>query len=361
MALGDYGARVIKVEEPDGDETRRWGPPFLGEDAAYFFALNRNKESVVLDLKRPEDHALLLSIARTADIVVENFRPGTLDRLGCGWEALRAVNPRIILCSISGFGQTGPKSRLPGFDQIAQGMGGLMSVTGEADGPPVRSGFAVADLAASMWALYGIMLALRQRDLTGEGQWIDVALLDSIISFQTFQAQNYFATSESPKRHGGAHPNIVPYQVFDAQDGPFNLAVASEIQWRRLCTALDLGISDDPRFSSNRERVRNRTEVIAVLSAIFKERRLEDLLPLLWQHEIPAGPIYRIGDVFSDPQVLDRGLVQQVEHPTLGTLNQVRAPLRMSMAEPVMRTPPPRRDESGERLRREFSTHRDDT
>lgn len=359
MALGDFGARIIKVEPPGGDDTRTWGPPFVGDDAAYFFAVNRNKESVVLDLRRAEDLKVLEELVRTADVVVENFRPGTIDRLGIGYERLRELNPRIILCSISGFGQTGPKRTMAGFDLIAQGMGGLMSVTGEPGRPPVRVGFAVADLAAAMWALYGIMVAVHHRDRTGEGQWVDVSLLDAIISFQTYQAQNEFVTGKDPGPTGSAHANIAPYQAFRTKDSYVNLAVGNQNLWERLCKELDLDIVDDPRFATNPDRVINREELIAILEPIFARETSDALVQRLTAAGIPAGPVYTISQVFRDPQVLARDMLFEMEHPQWGSVRQIGQPVKLSATPASPRSAPPRLGEHTQAVRAEAEADKD--
>jgi len=242
MTLADLGAEIIKIESPKGDDTREWGPPFIKEEAAYFLSVNRNKKSVVLNLKNQKGKKIFLELLQEADVVVENFRPGTLDRLGIGYETLKSYNKKIILASISGFGQNGPYSQKPGYDVLAQGMGGLMSVTGEPGRPPVKGGYSLADIGTGMWAVIGILSALREREVSGLGQWIDTALLDTMVSWQTYLAGNYFATEENPKPLGGAHPNIVPYQVFEASDGYFILAVGNDNLWDAFVTNLNLDV-----------------------------------------------------------------------------------------------------------------------
>jgi len=354
MALGDFGARVIKVEPPGGDDTRSWGPPFVAGDAAYFLAMNRNKESVVLDLKDPRGRAALEKLVQRSDVVLENFRPGTLARLGFGYGHLKELNPRVILCSVSGYGQTGPKSHLPGYDQIAQGMGGLMSVTGEPSGPPVRAGFSVADLAAAMWALYGIMLALRHRDRTGEGQWVDIALLDAMISFQTYQAQNQFASGKDPTRHGSAHPNLAPYQTFRARDGYVSVGVGNDHLWRRFCEALGLDIAGDARFRTNPDRVMHRQELLEILGPVFAGQSAALLIERLVAAGVPAGPVNTISQVFQDPQVLARDMVVTLDDPERGPLRQIGIPVKLSATPGSLRTLPPRLGEHTEAVLREL-------
>lgn len=354
MALGDFGARIIKIEPPEGDPTRTWGPPFVGEDAAYFLSVNRNKESVVLNLKEPDGIRVFEELARKADVVVENFRPGALDRLGIGYDRLRALNPHIILCSISGYGQTGPRRTQPGFDQIAQGMSGLMSVTGEPGGPPVRSGFSIADLAAAMWAVYGIMLALRHRDRTGEGQWVDVALLDAIVSFQTYHAQNQFATGKDPEPHGGAHANIVPYQVFRAKDGHFNVAVGTPALWQAFCRALELPIARDPRFVTNRDRVAHREELIGILDDLFGTMTVSEVVDRLTTAGVPAGPILHVSEVFTDPQIVEREMLIELDGEDGVRSRQLGVPVKLSATPGKPRSVPPRLGSSTDSIRSEL-------
>lgn len=343
MTLGDFGARVIKIEPPGGDATRKWGPPFLGQDAAYFYAINRNKESVQIDLKDPQGQAFFERLVSRADVLVENFRPGTLAKLGWPFDRLHQVNPRLILCSISGFGQTGPRHLDPGFDQIAQGMSGLMSVTGSPDGEPARAGFSVGDLSAAMWALVGILVALRHRDRTGEGQWVDVSLLDSLISFQTFQAQNYFATGQDPRPNGSAHPNLVPYQAFRCSDGYLNIAVGNDGLWQAFCQALGLEhLADHPDYRTNPDRVAHKTALLQLIGERLSQETVASAWDKLRAKGVPAGPIYPISQVFHDPQVQARGLLFSMEHPEVGPVNQLNTPVRLSATPSTPRTPPPR-------------------
>lgn len=354
MTLGDFGARVIKVEPPGGDDTRSWGPPFLGEDAAYFLSCNRNKESVQLDLKQDAGRAAFTELVQHADVVIENFRPGTLERLGFGFDRLHALNPRLILCSISGFGQTGPKSGLAGFDQIAQGMAGLMAVTGEPGSSPMRVGFSVADLSAAMWALFGIMVALRHRERTGVGQWVDVALLDAMISFQTYQAQNYFVTGKNPEPSGGRHPNLVPYQVFRSRDGYFNVAVGNQTLWRAFCKALELDIVDDPRFRTNPDRVAHRDELVSMLQERFSQHDTADIVETLNRAGVPVGPIYQISQVFDDPQVHAREMLFELLRDDTGPIKQVGVPVKLSLTPGAPRSAPPRLGQHTASILREF-------
>ncbi len=354
MTLGDFGARIIKIEPPGGDATRQWGPPFLGHDAAYFYAINRNKESVQLDLKSADGRQLLEQLVRRADVMVENFRPGTLDKLGFGFSRLHAMNSRLILCSISGFGQTGPRAHQAGFDQIAQGMSGLMSVTGEPNREPVRAGFSIGDLSAAMWALVGILIALRHRDRTDQGQWVDVSLLDSLISFQTFQAQNFFATGQNPPRCGSAHPNLVPYQAFKTQDGYVNVAIGNDRLWQAFCAALEAPWGTDPRYATNRDRVQHKQELLALIQDQLLKAPTHHWMAAFERHQVPAGPIYSFHEVFSDQQVIHRGLVGRAE-ANGEVIYQLNTPVKMSETPAAIKSLPPRLGEHTEAVRREFA------
>ncbi len=357
MTLGDFGARVIKIEAPNGDATRKWGPPFLGDNAAYYYAINRNKESVTLDLKDPEDRGLFQQLVKRADIVVENFRPGTLTRLGFDFSCLRELNSRIILCSISGFGQTGPRRTQTGFDQIAQGMSGLMSVTGEPGGEPLRAGYSVGDLSAAMWALVGILIALRHRDKTNEGQWVDVSLLDSLISFQTFQAQNYFATGHNPQPRGSSHPNLVPYQAFRCQDGYVNVAVGNDDLWRSFCQALDLNLSDNPLYRTNFDRFTHKQELVTIIAKRLATLSVQEALARFDEFSVPAGPVYQLSEVFDDLQVKARQLLFTMDVENIGTLHQINTPVKLSKTPPQPRSAPPRMGEHTDKVRREMDQH----
>jgi crotonobetainyl-CoA:carnitine CoA-transferase CaiB-like acyl-CoA transferase len=342
MSLADMGAEVIKIETPSGDDTRAWGPPFINEESAYFLSVNRNKKSIALNLKTELGKKVLLRLVETADVVVENFRPGTLDRLGLGYEKLKEVNPRIILASISGFGQTGPYAKKPGYDVIAQGMGGLMGVTGEPGRAPVKVGYSIADVGAGMWAAFGIMNALWARQRTGVGQWVDASLIETMISWQTYIAGNYFASNENPKPMGGAHPNIVPYQVFEASDGYFNLAVGNDSLWKTFCTAMELTeLIDHPDYATNSKRIENRDKLIPYLEEIFKKKTVKDWVDLMDKVQVPAGPVYTIAEVYQDPHVLAREMLVEVDHPTAGKVKMTGIPVKLSGTPGTIETPPP--------------------
>jgi crotonobetainyl-CoA:carnitine CoA-transferase CaiB-like acyl-CoA transferase len=343
MTLADLGADVVKVEQPGtGDDTRQWGPPFQGEEAAYFLSVNRNKRSLAVDLKSPEGLELVRELARRADVVVENFRPGTAARLGLGYEELAAENPGLVYASISGYGQTGPDANRAGYDAIAQARSGIMSVTGEADGPPVRVGVSSADLTAGMWAVIGILAALRERDRSGVGQWVDISLLDGSVSWLTYVAAGYFASGTRPPRYGSAHPTIAPYQGFTTLDGNLMLAVGNDAIWRRFAPVAGLGeLVDDPRFATNPLRVAHRDELLPLVAAAMAARTSAEWVEVLDGAGVPVGPIQTVDEVVNDPQVLARGMIGEVEHPTAGTLRTIGCPVRLTATPPQVRSAPP--------------------
>ena len=333
LMLGDNGADVIKIEIPGtGDDTRHWGPPFIQEESAYFLSINRNKRSLTLNLRDPQAKEVFLKLARDADVVVENFTPGVMERFGLGYDDVKAANPKIIYCSISGFGQGGPYSGRSAYDQIMQGMGGLMSITGEPDGEPQKVGIAVTDIGAGMWSAFAIMAAIHHRHEHGEGQYIDVSMLDAQVAWLTYQAATYFANGEPPKRLGAAHPTLVPYQAFPCQDGKLlNLAVGSERIWERFCEAIEReDLKDNPDFATNADRVRNRGTLVPMLQEVFNKRPVLEWVDSLNAANVPAGPINDLADVFSDPQVLSREMYQEIPHPTLGTIKQTGLPIKFS-------------------------------
>ena len=350
MTLADLGAEVIKIESPQGDDTRQWGPPFIGEESAYYLSINRNKKSLVLNLKEEKGKEIFLKLVDDADVVIENFKPGTMDKLGIGYDVLKKRNPRIILSSISGFGQTGPYAQKPGYDVLAQGMGGLISVTGEPDRPPVKAGFSIADVGTGMWAGFGIMVALWEREKSGVGQWIDSSLLDTIVSWQTYIAGNYFATGKNPKRLGGAHPNIVPYQIFEASDGYFILAVGNDGMWKRLVEELDVDTLRDPKFEMNKGRVEHRDELISILTGIFKEQRRDEWIELFERINIPSGPVNEISDVLNDPHILEREMVVEKIHPELGKVKMLGTPIKLSKTPAKIKSFPPKLGEHSEKI-----------
>jgi len=343
MTLADLGADVVKIEQPGtGDDTRQWGPPFQGDEAAYFLSVNRNKRSLALDLKSADGLALVRDLARRADVVVENFRPGTAARLGLGYDDLAAENPGLVYASISGYGQTGPDSHRAGYDAIAQARSGIMSVTGEADGPPVRVGVSSADLVAGMWAVIGILAALRERDRSGQGQWVDISLLDGSVSWLTYVASGYFATGTRPPRYGSAHPTIAPYQGFATKDGDLMLAVGNDAIWRRFAPVAGLAdLLEDPRFTTNPLRVEHRDELLPLVADAMAARTSVEWVEVLDAAGVPVGPIQTVDEVVTDPQVLAREMIGEVKHPTAGTVRTIGCPVRLTATPPQVRTAPP--------------------
>ena len=344
LMLGDYGADVIKIEMPgSGDDTRHWGPPFIGGESAYFLSINRNKRSLTLNFKEPEAKKIFLRLAQDADVVVENFTPGVMSRFGLGYDAVKGVNSKVIYCSISGFGQTGPYKDRPAYDQIMQGISGIMSITGEPQGEPQKVGVAITDIGAGMWAAFAIMAAARYRDQHGEGQYIDVSMLDSQVAWLTYQAAYYFAHDQPPKRLGAAHPTLVPYQAFMCKDGKYiNVAVGSERIWERFCRGIQRqDLKDHPDYATNGDRVRNREALVPLLQEFFLSRPVADWVEDLHKVSVPCGPINDLGDVFSDPQLLHRRMYLEMPHSTLGSIKQTGIPIKFSLTPGGLDRPPP--------------------
>ena len=343
MMMGDLGADVIKVEAPGGsDETRRWGPPYIGSLSAYYLTANRNKRAIALNLKSKEGQTILHELVKGADVVVENWRPGKAIRLGAGYEQLKKINPALVYCSISGFGQDGPYRDLPGYDFVVQAMGGLMSITGEKGGEPLKVGVAVADLFAGFAAFSSILAALRVKEKTGEGQQIDISLLDSQVAMLANVAMNYLVGQKVPERLGNRHPNIVPYQTFEAKDGPFVVAVGNDRQFRRLCEAIGHAEwAEDPRFKTNDGRVRHRDEIVPLLADVFLTKERSYWMKELTCRDIPCGPIHTVEQVFQDPHVLFRQMLVRVRHPEVGDLPLVGSPIKMSRTPVEMKRYPP--------------------
>lgn len=342
MILGDLGADVIKVEHPLGDDTRRWGPPFVAGESAYYLAANRNKRSVAADLKTADGAALVRRIAARADVLVENFRPGTLERLGLSLAELRAVNPRLITLTISGMGATGPEHDLPGYDFVLQATGGLMSITGPVEGPPSKVGVAVVDLTTGMFAANAVLAALYARERMGSGQHIDISLLESQVAWLANVGSAYLVTGEPPERYGNAHPTIVPYQTFAASDGIFALGVGNDTQWQTLCTIIGQpDLATDERYASNPARVAHRDELVTILAQHFSRASVADWVEQIQAAGIPAGAVRSIDQVLTDPQVLARDMVVTVQHPTIGDLKLLGIPFKFSGTPATIRRPPP--------------------
>jgi len=344
MLAADMGARVIKIEHPvRGDDTRAWGPPFLEGESAYYLSINRNKESVAIDFKKPDGRALMHALAAKADVFVENFRPGTLDPIGLGWAEVSARHPRLIYVSVSGFGQQGPRRNEAGYDAVAQAESGLMSITGEPSGSPVRLGVAIADLAAGLFAFQGMLLALIARGRTGKGQLVDISLLDSATALLSYQAARYFATGQSPVRTGNRHQAIAPYDTFDAADGVLVLAVGTDEQWATCRRVLDLGgAAADARFTTNRGRVVHYAELRPIVEAGIRRRSVASLVTSLRDAGVPCGAVRSVEEALADPQVLARAMVETVAHPTIGPTRMLGMPVKLSATPGAIRTPPPR-------------------
>jgi crotonobetainyl-CoA:carnitine CoA-transferase CaiB-like acyl-CoA transferase len=343
MLLADMGARVIKIERPNrGDDTRAWGPPFVGDESAYFLSINRNKESLTLDLKQPAARTILERLLDRADVLAENFRPGAMERLGFGYDRLAARWPRLVYCSISGFGQTGPRRDQPGYDAVVQAEAGLMSITGDADGPAYRLGVAIGDIVSGMFAAQGVAMALLARERTGRGQRVDVGMLDSTAALLTYQAGSYFATGLAPERMGNRHPTIVPYETFAASDGEFVLAVGNDDLWQRCCRVVGLvELAADPRFTTNRERVRNYDVLRPLLADRLRSRTRAAWIEALTAEGVPCGAVRDVAEVLEDPQIAARSMVEAAEHATLGSVRVLGVPVKLSDTPGSVRTAPP--------------------
>ena len=341
MLLGDLGADVVKVEPPTGDHSRQWGPPFINGETSYFLSVNRNKRSVVLDLKKKESVAVAEELAMASNVVVENFKPGTMERLGLGAKRLQGLKPSLVFASISGFGQNHPT--LAGYDQIAQGTSGMMSVNATPDGPPTKVGIPIGDIAAGMFASNAILAALIERGTTGKGRYIDVALNDSLLALFTYQAGRYFATGQVPIQEGNHHATIAPYGTFAVSDGFLNVAVATDAQYQRFCEAIRAPeLADDPRFATNPLRQAAKHELAHLIEAYLRRGTREEWLARFEQFGIPAGPILDIEEAFASPLATGRQMRLEIEHPTAGRISQVGAPWKLDGASSPIRLPPPR-------------------
>jgi crotonobetainyl-CoA:carnitine CoA-transferase CaiB-like acyl-CoA transferase len=348
--LADLGAEVIKVERPGlGDDSRAFGPPWVKDaegrdtrDSAYFTSANRGKKSITLNIAAPAGQAVARELARASDVLIENYKYGDLARYGLGYEDLRALNPRLVYCSLTGFGHTGPYRERPGYDFMIQGMGGMMSVTGEPDGAPQRAGVPVADIITGMYASIAICAALARRAESGQGQHLDLALLDSQIALLAYQNTNYFATGKPPGRIGNLHPNIVPYQPFRTSDGEVIIACGNDNLYRKFCAAAGCSaLADDPRFATNGRRVENRAELTRLLSEVFRLRSTREWLALLDAAGVPNGPINDVAQVFAEPQVQARGVRIELEHAAGAALPMVASPMRFSETPLEYRRAPP--------------------
>lgn len=359
MMLGDLGAEVIKVEYPGtGDESRSWGPPFVGKpygpypgESAYFIAINRNKRSVTVNLKSPEGQNIVRGLAEISDVVVENYRTGVLEKFGLGYEDLHALNPGLIYCSISGYGRTGPLAERPGYDAVLQAEGGIMSISGPVEGPPSRVGISMIDISTGMFSTIAVLAALRARDLTGEGQLVDMSLLDSNAALLANIASNYLIGGKAPNRYGNAHPNLVPYGAFCARDRWFVLGVATDRQWGLLCQVIGHPeLEKDPRFVANSDRLANRDALTKIIGDALMTRDAEEWIARLEQEGIPCGLINTIPEVFNSPQAQARNLALTVEHATGGPIKVPGFPYKLSQTPAEVHLPPPLLGEHTEKV-----------
>jgi crotonobetainyl-CoA:carnitine CoA-transferase CaiB-like acyl-CoA transferase len=357
MTLGDLGADVVKVEPtPVGEMIRSWGP-FDRDISVYFLSVNRNKRSLALNFRDPAAIDLIRKMADTADVLIENFKPGTMEKMGLDYNDLRKSNPKLVYANVTGFGRDGPYGDWPGVDQIAQGMSGLMSVTGVRDGDPTRVGLPIGDLVAGMWTAIGVQAALLARENSGTGQRVETSLLASLVGMLCLQGQRYLSLGEVPRMAGNDHPLVWPYGTFEAKDGPFNMAATSDEMWKSLCKLLGLEhIAAHPDFRDNTARARNRDEVRRILNERFASRTRMEWTRDLVKLGLPAGPIYDMADVFADPQVLQQGMTETIEHPLLGPLQQLANPIKMESLEGrSVRRPPPILGEHSEAVLRDYN------
>ena len=353
MMLGDLGADVIKIEAPgSGDDTRHWGPPFApGGESAYFLCVNRNKRSITLNLKSHQGQEILRDLIRKSDILLENFRVGTMEGWGLSYETLQDIHPGLIYCTITGYGYSGPRQHLAGYDFIIQAQGGLMSITGPETGEPYKVGVAVADITAGLFACNAILASLFEHQRSGRGQRIDISLLDSQIAWLANVGSNYLISNEKPARYGNAHPNIVPYQIFKAKDGYFAIGIGNDNQWRQFCEKTgQQDWAEDIRFCSNANRVKNRKELIPLLEDLFSQSEATHWLSILETCGIPCGSINTVDQALEDPQVQAREMVIDLPHPSAGTIRMVASPLKIPTAPPEVRLPPPMLGEHTEQI-----------
>jgi len=355
MLLGDMGADVIKIEEPrEGDDARMWAP-FVGDWSAYFLGVNRSKRSLALDIKTADGAATLRALLATADIFIENFKPGSLDRLGFGFDAVRALNPRLVYCSISGYGRTGPRRHLTGYDPIVQAESGFMDITGTPDGPPVRTGIATTDYLAGLYAFGGILLALRERDRTGQGQHVDIALYDSILSTLSMPAGILQTTGREPKRLGNDHSSIAPYEVLRCRDGMLMIGAANGRLWKQLCAAIDRpDLPDDPRFVSNTDRVKNRPALKEEIERAFEDYSVDALVERLTAFGVPCGRVRTVSQALADPQVEPRQMLIQFDDPELAGFRVIGNPIKLSATPADTSRRPPKLGEHNEEILREL-------
>jgi formyl-CoA transferase len=354
LMLGDHGADVMKLELPGiGDETRQWAPPFIEDQSAYFLSINRNKRSITVDLKHERGKEIVERLVALSDVLVENFSPGTFERLGFPWTRLRELNPRLVYCAISGFGQDGPGRSWPAYDLILQGMGGIMGLTGQPEGVPTMVGVPIADMTAGMFAAFAIVVALRARERDGTGQMIDATMLGSQVALLSRQAARYFATGEAPRPEGNQHASIAPYQTFAAKDGYVNVCVGNNALFERFCRALGLEeLLADTRYADNTKRVQHRGTLVPVIQRCIAELTKDEVVRRLRQVNVPVGPIYTLAEVFADPAARHLELAQKIDHPSAGQIRVPGFPMRMSATPPrVTRHPPLLGEHTAEILR----------
>jgi crotonobetainyl-CoA:carnitine CoA-transferase CaiB-like acyl-CoA transferase len=350
--LGDLGADIIKVEGPDFlDETRTWFPPDIEDISLYYMAVNRNKRAITVNLKTKEGIQIIKKLIRESDVIVENFKTGTMERLGLGYEDLKALNPKIIHCSITGFGHTGPYKQLPGYDFLAQAMSGFMSVNGTSNGEPVKAGIAMADLYAGLYAIISILAALEARNHTGRGQHCDISLMDSMVASLLNIGTGYLNTGNLPKRYGNQHPTLVPYQNFQTKDKEIIIAVGNDRQFQRFCSLINAEeLSQDERFATANSRIIYREELIPILQEVILTKTADEWLTLFQENHIPCGPINSLDRVFTDEQVLERQMIKEVEHPTVGIVKLLGSPIKLSDTPVTIERHPPLHGEHTEEV-----------
>ena len=352
MMLGDMGAEVIKIERPSaGDDTRAFAPPYQGEESAYFLSVNRNKKSLALDMKQDAAKEVLWKLVKNADVIIENFRPGAAARLGFGYKDVAARNPDIIYGSISGFGDTGPGAKRPGYDLVIQGESGLMDITGDPDSPPTKMGTSIADMVAGMMLSQGILAALNARHVMGKGQHVKVSMLEALASLLTYQASNYYATGITPKRRGNAHPSIVPYETFQAGDGWLNVAVANDSLWQKFCDAADKPEwKDHPNYAAAPDRVQNRDEIMPLITEVLKTRTRAEWIALLDAAGVPCGAIATVAEICESETLKARGMIWEMDHKTAGVVKTIANPIEFTGTKLATPAPPPRLGEHADEI-----------